>query len=67
MADAATGKRDFELLAGRPDTFADERDEMAVKVFRMYAYKGDQTSLQLFRLSTEVRHTLNVLAQAPGG
>ncbi|MEV7713139.1 hypothetical protein [Streptomyces sp. NPDC088270] len=63
VADTATGKRDFELLAGLPDTFADERDEMAVKVFRLYAYKGDQTSLQLFRLSTEVRHALNVLAQ----
>ncbi|MDX3134563.1 hypothetical protein PV367_33325 [Streptomyces europaeiscabiei] len=62
VADAATGKQDFELLAGLPDTFADDRDEIAVKVFRLYAYKGGQTSLQLVRLSTEVRHTLNVLA-----
>lgn len=62
VADAATSKRDFELLAGLPDTFADDRDEITVKVFRLYAYKGDQTSLQLLRLSTEVRHTLTVLA-----
>lgn len=62
VADAATGKRDFELLAGLPDSFADDREEMAVKIFRLYAYKGGQTSLQLLRLSTEVRHTLTVLA-----
>ncbi|MFB7527484.1 hypothetical protein ACFC0C_04430 [Streptomyces sp. NPDC056178] len=62
VADAATGKRDFELLAGLPDTFADDRDEIAVKIFRLYAYKGGQSSLQLLRLSTEVRHTLTVLA-----
>jgi hypothetical protein len=62
VADAATGKQDFELLAGLPDTFADDRDEIAVKVFRLYAYKGGQTSLQLVRLSTEVRHTLTILA-----
>lgn len=62
VADAATGKQDFELLAGLPDTFADDRDEIAVKVFRLHAYKGGQTSLQLVRLSTEVRHTLTVLA-----
>ncbi|MEU0744626.1 hypothetical protein [Streptomyces sp. NPDC006134] len=62
VADAATGKQDFELLAGLPDTFADDRDDVAVKVFRFYAYKGGRTSLQLFRLSTEVRHTLTVLA-----
>lgn len=62
VADAATGKQDFELLAGLPSTFADDRDEIAVKVFRLYAYKGGQTSHQLLRLSTEVRHTLAVLA-----
>ncbi|WBO69731.1 hypothetical protein [Streptomyces camelliae] len=67
VADAATGKQDFELLAGLPDTFADERDEIAVKVFRLYAYKGGQTSLQLLRLSTEVRHTLTVLAAREPG
>ncbi|MEV7960453.1 hypothetical protein AB0O83_43300, partial [Streptomyces sp. NPDC088141] len=38
VADAATGKQDFELLAGLPDTFADDRDEIAVKIFRLYAY-----------------------------
>jgi len=63
VEDAVTGKRDYELLAGLPDTFADDRAEMAVKVFRLYAYKGDQTSLQLFRLSSEVRHALTVLAE----
>ncbi len=62
VADAATGKQDFALLAGLPDTFADDRDDVAVKAFRLYAYKGGQTSLQLFRLGTEVRHTLTVLA-----
>ncbi|WP_393053220.1 hypothetical protein [Streptomyces sp. LN549] len=45
-ADAATGKRDFELLAGLPDAFADGHDEIAVKVFRLNAYKGGRTSLQ---------------------
>ncbi|MGW0672939.1 hypothetical protein [Streptomyces sp. NPDC002746] len=62
VSDAATGKRDFELLAGLPDSFADDRDEIAVKIFRLYAYKGGRTSLQLIRLSTEVRHTSTVLA-----
>ncbi|CAK7284115.1 hypothetical protein ACNFR7_02440 [Streptomyces sp. RM1] len=62
VADAATGKQDFELLAGLPDNFTDDRDDIAVKVFRLYAYKGAQTSLQLLRLGTEVRHTLTVLA-----
>ncbi|MFJ7497344.1 hypothetical protein ACIQZB_40730 [Streptomyces sp. NPDC097727] len=62
MADATTDKQDVELLAGLPDTFADGRDEIAIKVFRLYAYKGGQTGLQLLRLSTEVRHTLTVLA-----
>ncbi|KFF98682.1 hypothetical protein IQ62_23195 [Streptomyces scabiei] len=62
VADAATGKQDFELLAGLPGTFADDRDEIAVKVFRLHACMGGQTSLQLLRLSTEVRHTLTVLA-----
>lgn len=38
VTDTATGKRDFELLAGLPDTFADGRDELAVKVFRLYSY-----------------------------
>ncbi|WP_146075757.1 hypothetical protein [Streptomyces sp. Ru62] len=58
VADTVTGKQDFELLAGLPDTFPDEHDEIAVKVLRLYAYKGGKTSLQLLRLSTEVRHTL---------
>lgn len=62
VADAATGKQDFELLAGLPDSFADDRDDIAVKVFRLYAYKGDRTSLQLVRLGTEVRRSLTVLA-----
>ncbi|WP_109003911.1 hypothetical protein [Streptomyces rishiriensis] len=62
VADAVTGKQDFELLAGLPDTFADDRDDIAVKVFRLHAYKGDQSSLQLLRLGTEVRRTLAVLA-----
>ncbi|MEU6512329.1 hypothetical protein [Streptomyces sp. NPDC046942] len=35
VADAATGKQDFELLAGLPD--ADDRDDVAVKVSRLYA------------------------------
>ncbi|WP_326696139.1 hypothetical protein OG909_01675 [Streptomyces sp. NBC_01754] len=61
VADAATDKQDFELLAGLPITFADDRDEVAVKVFRLYAYKGGRTSLQLVRLSREVRHTLTLL------
>ncbi|GAA2340772.1 hypothetical protein GCM10010376_72040 [Streptomyces violaceusniger] len=40
VADAATGKQDFELLAGLPDTFADDRDDVAVQVFRLYADTG---------------------------
>uniref|UniRef100_UPI003F4907EC hypothetical protein n=1 Tax=Streptomyces achromogenes TaxID=67255 RepID=UPI003F4907EC len=63
VADAATGKRDFELLAGLPGTFTDEREEQAVKIFRLYVYEGGQSSLQLFRLSTELRHALITLAE----
>ncbi|MFD8685887.1 hypothetical protein [Streptomyces sp. NPDC059651] len=62
VAEAVTGKHDFELLAGLPDTFADDHDEIAVKVVRLYTYKGGRSSHQLLRLSTEVRHTLTVLA-----
>lgn len=63
VADAATGKCDFELLAGLPDTFANGRDELAVKVFRLYTYRGGQYSRRLVQLSTELRHALNVLAE----
>ncbi|MEH0509277.1 MULTISPECIES: hypothetical protein [unclassified Streptomyces] len=63
VADAATGKRDFELLAGLPNTFADGRDELAVKVFRLYTYRDGLYSLRLVQLSTEVRRALNVLAE----
>ncbi|CAM5325349.1 hypothetical protein SCHAM137S_02061 [Streptomyces chartreusis] len=62
VADAATGKRDYELLAGLPDTFADDRDMQAVKVFRLYAYAGGQHSHQLFLLGRELRHALTVLS-----
>ncbi|MGW7260740.1 hypothetical protein [Streptomyces sp. NPDC054834] len=40
VAEAAIGKQDFELLAGLPGTFADDRDELAVEVFRLYTYRG---------------------------
>ncbi|MEW2275456.1 hypothetical protein GTY41_43960 [Streptomyces sp. SID685] len=63
MAEAATGKRDCELLAGLPDTFVDAREEQAVELFRLYTYAGHRPGLQLFRLSTEVRHALVVLAE----
>ncbi|MFJ3310057.1 hypothetical protein ACIPSA_45065 [Streptomyces sp. NPDC086549] len=63
VADAATGKRDIELLAGLPDAFADSRDEQAVSLFRLYAYKGGQASRRLFQLSRELRHALVTLAE----
>ncbi|MFK4184362.1 hypothetical protein ACI2L4_10135 [Streptomyces sparsogenes] len=63
VADAATGKCDFELLAGLPDTFADGREELAVKIFRLYAYRGGQYSRRLFQLGTELRGALSVLAE----
>lgn len=63
VADTATGKRDYELLAGLPGTFADDRDEQAVKFFRLYAYEGGQHSHQLFVLSRELRHALIVLSE----
>nr|WP_168723252.1 hypothetical protein [Streptomyces sp. SAT1]ANO42849.1 hypothetical protein A8713_037035 [Streptomyces sp. SAT1] len=63
VAEAAVSKPDFELLAGLPSTFVDDRDEHAVMVFRLYAYESDQSSLQLMRLSREVRHALVVLAE----
>ncbi|MEW2296206.1 hypothetical protein ABZ719_26525 [Streptomyces sp. NPDC006743] len=63
VADAATGKRDFELLAGLPDTFADGRDELAVKVIRLYTYRNGPYSRRLSQLNAEVRHALNVLAE----
>ncbi|MEU6594090.1 hypothetical protein ABZ923_33600 [Streptomyces sp. NPDC046881] len=65
VAEAATGKRDFELLAGLPDSFADVRDEQAVQLFRLSAYEGGQASRRLFQLSREVRHSLIVLAEHP--
>ncbi|WP_327110995.1 hypothetical protein OG206_00505 [Streptomyces sp. NBC_01341] len=64
VADAATGKRDFELLAGLPATFDDVRDDQAVALFRLSAYEGGQASRRLFRLSREVRHALTVLANS---
>ncbi|GAA0898062.1 MULTISPECIES: hypothetical protein [Streptomyces violaceusniger group] len=63
VAEAATGKRDIELLAGLPDTFADGRDGQAVDLFRLYAYKGEQASRWLFQLSRELHHALLVLAE----
>lgn len=63
VADAATGKRDYELLAGLPDTFGDDRDGQAVNVFRLYAYKGGKYSHRLLLLSRELRYALNVLAE----
>ncbi|MFF3412851.1 hypothetical protein ACFYW8_43360 [Streptomyces sp. NPDC002742] len=63
VAEAATGKQDFELLAGLPETFADGRDEQAVKRFRLSAYESGQASRQLFQLSREVRHSLILLAE----
>ncbi|GHE11029.1 hypothetical protein [Streptomyces alanosinicus] len=63
VADAATGKRDIELLAGLPDTFTGSRDEQAAGLFRLYAYKGGQYSRRLFQLGTEVRHALVTLAE----
>ncbi|WP_157968611.1 hypothetical protein [Streptomyces geranii] len=61
VAEAATGKRDFELLAGLPDAFADGRDELAVKVFRLYVYRGERYSLRLWRMATELQYALTVL------
>nr|BFD80716.1 hypothetical protein StreXyl84_01170 [Streptomyces sp. Xyl84] len=63
VADAATGKHDFELLAGLPDTFADGRDELAVNVIRLYTYRDGPYSRRLSQLSAEVRRALNVLAE----
>ncbi|WP_254407404.1 hypothetical protein [Streptomyces sp. GMY02] len=63
VADAATGKRDVELLAGLPDTFSESRDEQAVSLLRLYSYKGGQESRRLFQLTREVRHALLTLAQ----
>ncbi|MFF7882748.1 hypothetical protein ACH40F_09915 [Streptomyces sp. NPDC020794] len=63
VADAAAGKRDYELLAGLPDPFADDRDGQAVNVFRLYTYKGGQYSHRLLLLSRELRYALNILAE----
>ncbi|MFE2538042.1 hypothetical protein [Streptomyces sp. NPDC059371] len=63
VAEAATGKQDFELLAGLPETFADSRDEQAVQRFRVCAEQGGQASRQLFQLSREVRHSLILLTE----
>ncbi|WP_405467597.1 hypothetical protein [Streptomyces canus] len=63
VAEVATSKQDFELLAGLPETFADDRDGQAVNLFRLYIYKSGQYSLQLMRLSTELRHALIILAE----
>ncbi|MGW1745447.1 hypothetical protein ACWCRD_07500 [Streptomyces sp. NPDC002092] len=63
VADAATGKQDYELLAGLPDTLADDRDGLAVSVFRLYAYKGGQYSMRLHQLGAELHRALVVLAE----
>ncbi|MEW2626436.1 hypothetical protein [Streptomyces sp. NPDC048106] len=63
VADAATGKRDYELLARLPNTFADERDGHGVNVFRLHIYSGGQYSHRITQLSTELRHALLVLAE----
>ncbi|WP_086558602.1 hypothetical protein [Streptomyces africanus] len=63
VADAATSKRDYELLAGLPDTIGDDRDGQAVNVFRLYTYKGGQYSHRLLLLSRELRYALRVLAE----
>ncbi|MFJ2565748.1 hypothetical protein ACIO02_22800 [Streptomyces sp. NPDC087568] len=63
VADAATGKRDYELLAGLPDTFADDRDGQAVNAFRLFTYKGGQYSHRLLLLSRELRYALNIVAE----
>ncbi|MFH8342724.1 hypothetical protein [Streptomyces sp. AM6-12] len=62
VAAAVTGKRDIELLAGLPERFTDDRDQQAVSLFRLYAYRGGSFSRTLFHLSRELRHTLTVLA-----
>ncbi|GGQ21423.1 hypothetical protein ACFFKE_14040 [Streptomyces mutabilis] len=62
VADAATGKRDFQLLAGLPATFTDGRDEQAVILFRLPTYEGRQASRRPFQPSREVRHALILLA-----
>ncbi|WP_086559290.1 hypothetical protein [Streptomyces africanus] len=63
VADAATKKRDFELLAGLPDTFADDRDRQAIGLFRLHAYEGGQASRRLFQLGRELRYALVTLAE----
>ncbi|MDC0765375.1 hypothetical protein [Streptomyces sp. HD] len=63
VAEVVTNKVDYELLAGLPAPFADDRDGQAVNVFRLYVYKGGQYSHRLLLLGTEVRHALNVLAE----
>ncbi|MET7686360.1 hypothetical protein [Streptomyces sp. NPDC005423] len=63
VAEAATGKRDYELLAGLPTTFADDRDGHAVNVFRLHVYRGGEYGHRLTQLSTEMRHALLVLAE----
>ncbi|MFH8701843.1 hypothetical protein [Streptomyces chartreusis] len=43
--------------------FADDRDEQAVKVFRLHAYEAGQHSHQLFLQGRQVRHALTVLSE----
>ncbi|MGW3660015.1 hypothetical protein ACWD6R_32175 [Streptomyces sp. NPDC005151] len=63
VADAATGKRDYEFLAGLPTSFADEADETAVNTFRLFSYQTGGTGLWLFYLSRELRHVLVTLVE----
>ncbi|MFJ2171141.1 hypothetical protein [Streptomyces griseofuscus] len=62
VAATVTGKRDIELLAGLLERFTDDRDQQAVSLCRLYAYKGGPFSRMFFQLSRELRHTLTVLA-----
>ncbi|MDT0438668.1 MULTISPECIES: hypothetical protein [Streptomyces] len=63
VAEAATGKRDYELLAGLPQTFDSVRDADAVNVFRLHVYRGGPSGLRITRLATELRHSILVLAE----
>ncbi|MFE5819940.1 hypothetical protein [Streptomyces sp. NPDC056479] len=63
VADAATEKRDYHLLAWLPDTVVDDRDGQAVDVFRLYICKGGQYSNQFFLLSRVLRHALTGIAE----
>jgi len=67
VREAVNEKCDVELLAGLPDSFADSRDELAVKLYRLCSYlvtgRPQRTHLWLAWSRGMVNHALVILTE----